>query len=63
MIPGGHLGEHIKEHGMMGLDGSTNVVDDGTYWVFKVGGTTLFKVKKSNGNMEIAGSFQAGQTL
>lgn len=53
MIPGGSLGAHIVEHGKMGINGSLTVVDDGTYVTFSVGGTALFRIRKSDRRFEI----------
>ena len=38
-------------------------VDDGTYVKFSVGGTTLFRVRKSDGQFQVAGSYDSDVTL
>ncbi len=63
MLPVGTIGAHYVEHSKMGLTSSFTVVDDGTYWVFSAGGSTIFKVHMTNGNLEIEGDFKARQSL
>jgi len=36
---------------IVGSAGSLTVDDDGTYYNFKVGGTTLFKIRKSDNQL------------
>ena len=63
MIEGGSLGSHIREHSKLGISGSFQIVDDGTYYVFKVGGTTIMKIQKSNLDLFVGGDVKANQTL
>ena len=57
MIPGGTLGEHIKEHGKLGINGSLTIVDDGTWVTVSSGGTALFRINKSTGEFQIKGGY------
>ncbi len=63
MIEGGSLGTHIKEHSKLGISGSFQMVDDGTYYVFKMGGVTIMKIQKSNLDLFVGGDVKANQTL
>ena len=63
MIEGGSLGTHVKEHSKLGISGSFQIVDDGTYYLFKVGGATIFQIRKSDGQFMIAGGYDSDVTL
>lgn len=55
MIPGGPLGEHIKEHSKIGIMGSFQVLpsSDGLYWNFSIAGSVRFRIRQSDGRFEI----------
>lgn len=56
MIPGGNLGEHVKEHAKLGVGtGGSGWSWDGTYWVLKNAGTTIARIHGTTGTLEIAG--------
>ncbi len=63
MIEGGSLGTHIREHSKLGISGSFQISDDGTYYVFKLGGVTIMKIQKSNLDLFVGGDVKANQTL
>ena len=63
MIEGGSLGAHIAEHAKIGIAGSFQVIDDGTYLIFYYAGVKIFKIKKSDGDFYIEGDFHAQETL
>ena len=57
MIPGGTVGAHIFEHSKMGLGGSFQVIDDGTYITCSFGGVALWRVVKSSRLFEVPNAF------
>lgn len=65
MIPGGSLGQHIKEHAEMGVSsgGGSGWSWDGTYWVLKAAGTTIAKIHGTTGTLQVAGDVQANQSF
>lgn len=65
MIPGGSLGQHIKEHSKMnvGTGSGTGWSWDGTWWVLKNAGTTIARIHGTTGNLEIAGDIKTNQSL
>ena len=43
--------------------GDFRVVDDGTYWIFYGGSSKIFKVRKSDGQLLLAGGVDTDVTL
>lgn len=39
------------------------IVDDGTYWIFQTGSTKILKVRKSDGQLFLAGGVNTDESL